>query len=62
AHRREDGTQALEVLDVIVPPSKPDATWIAEATRRATRALEACVLEHPSEWLWMHRRWRAPID
>ena len=60
ARRREDGTQSLEVLDVILPPEKASAEWIAEATRRATAALEAFVRAHPSEWLWMHRRWRSP--
>jgi KDO2-lipid IV(A) lauroyltransferase len=23
-----------------------------------TRVVESWVLEHPEQWLWMHRRWR----
>lgn len=37
-------------------------SWIASATREATRLLEAFVASHPSSWLWMHRRWRAPFE
>ena len=62
AHRRDDGTQLLEVLDVILPPEKASREWIVDATRRATAALDAFVRAHPSEWLWMHRRWRAPAS
>ena len=62
AHRRDDGTQILEVIDVIVPPQKATREWIAAATARATAALDAFVRAHPSEWLWMHRRWRAPVS
>lgn len=36
--------------------------WIMHATREATRALDAFVRAHPSSWLWLHRRWRAPLE
>jgi hypothetical protein len=36
--------------------------WIESATREATRALDAFVCERPSSWLWLHRRWRAPLE
>jgi KDO2-lipid IV(A) lauroyltransferase len=62
ARRLKDGTQELAVLDVIVPPAHAGRAWIDEATLRATRALEKFVIENPSEWLWMHRRWRAPLS
>ena len=42
--------------------SRAPATWIAEATRDSTGALEAFVRLHPSAWLWLHRRWRAPLE
>jgi KDO2-lipid IV(A) lauroyltransferase len=54
AHRDGAGVQRIEVLDVI-----EDAP-IDEAMRRATRTLEAFVLAHPTEWLWMHRRCKRP--
>ena len=60
SHRAADGAQEMEVLRVLTPPPRPGPAWIEEATREATRALDAFVREHPSEWLWLHRRWRAP--
>jgi KDO2-lipid IV(A) lauroyltransferase len=29
-------------------------------TQACTRVLEEAVREHPSFWLWMHRRWKTP--
>ncbi|MEO8796907.1 MAG: lysophospholipid acyltransferase family protein [Polyangiaceae bacterium] len=60
ARRTANGTQSLRVLDVIIPPEGADLAWTRRTTARATKALEAFVVENPSEWLWMHRRWRAP--
>jgi KDO2-lipid IV(A) lauroyltransferase len=60
ARRDPSGVQALSVLDVLLPPPGADRAWIDEATRQATRALERFVLAHPTEWLWLHRRWRLP--
>jgi KDO2-lipid IV(A) lauroyltransferase len=64
ARRLEDGTQELQVLDVIAPPhhmnGRASRDWIDEATARATRALDRFVRENPTEWLWMHRRWKSP--
>ncbi len=62
ARRLEDGSHQLEVLDVIVPPDHAGKAWIEAATARATKALETFVIQNPSEWLWMHRRWRAPLS
>jgi KDO2-lipid IV(A) lauroyltransferase len=57
------GTHVLHVLQVITPPPRPTVAWIAEATVAATRALDGFVRAHPSQWLWMHRRWkRAPEE
>ncbi|MFO0679741.1 MAG: lysophospholipid acyltransferase family protein [Polyangiaceae bacterium] len=60
ARRRSDGVTELSILDVLEPPVSGREAWIAHASRRATAALEAFVLAHPTEWLWLHRRWRAP--
>jgi KDO2-lipid IV(A) lauroyltransferase len=61
AFRRDaDGTHAIDVLDVLDPPPRGRREWTLEATRKATAALAAFVRRHPSQWLWMHRRWRAP--
>jgi Kdo2-lipid IVA lauroyltransferase/acyltransferase len=61
AFRREaSGVHVIEVLDVLEPPPRGRRAWALRATREATAALEAFVRKHPSEWLWMHRRWRGP--
>jgi KDO2-lipid IV(A) lauroyltransferase len=59
AGRRDaSGDQVLHVLDVLHPPPRPSRAWVLEATRTATRALDGFVRAHPSQWLWLHRRWK----
>lgn len=63
--RREGPGHRVSVVGTIAPRSSTRAssrTWIADATRRATEALEAFVRASPATWLWLHRRWRAPLD
>jgi KDO2-lipid IV(A) lauroyltransferase len=60
SRRDEHGVQEITALDVIAPPPRATRAWIDAATLRATAALERFVLAHPSEWLWMHRRWKTP--
>jgi KDO2-lipid IV(A) lauroyltransferase len=59
ARRLEDGTQEVLVLDVITPPKRATREWIDDATIRATRVLDRFVRDNPTEWLWMHRRWKS---
>ncbi|WP_394820935.1 lysophospholipid acyltransferase family protein [Pendulispora albinea] len=58
ACRGPEGLHHLCVLDVLFPGEHARRAWIEEATRRSTYALERFVREHPSEWLWLHRRWK----
>jgi Kdo2-lipid IVA lauroyltransferase/acyltransferase len=60
ARRDGSGEQVLHVLEVLVPPSRAGRSWVEDATRRATRALDRFVRAHPDQWLWLHRRWGAP--
>jgi lauroyl/myristoyl acyltransferase len=60
ARRNGDGTHTLTVLDVHEPPARAGRAWVERVTLDATRALERFVLENPSEWLWLHRRWAMP--
>ena len=58
SRRLSDGTHRLYVLDVLQPPVRPGPDWVRTATAAATLALDAFVREHPSQWLWLHRRWK----
>jgi hypothetical protein len=48
-------------LASLAPGAEPGA-WAAQATREATAALDRFVRAHPASWLWLHRRWRAPLE
>jgi KDO2-lipid IV(A) lauroyltransferase len=58
SHRDGRDGHVLHVLAVLRPPARPSRAWIDEATCRATRELDAFVRAHPSQWLWLHRRWK----
>jgi KDO2-lipid IV(A) lauroyltransferase len=61
AFRRDArGRHVIHVLRVLLPPARDRRAWTVRATRQASAALEAFVRSYPSEWLWLHRRWRAP--
>ena len=52
--------QSLRIVATFTPPDSPTQSWARATAREATPAPDLFVREHPSEWLWMHRRWRAP--
>ncbi len=58
--RDERGRHVTHVLRVLAPPSRARRAWTVQATREASAALEGFVRAYPSEWLWLHRRWRGP--
>ena len=59
---RAGGTQRVHLLAELRAPAVGAMAWIPEVTREATRLLEGHVRRHPSSWLWLHRRWRAPLE
>jgi Kdo2-lipid IVA lauroyltransferase/acyltransferase len=56
--RLRGGSHAIEVAKILEPPRTPSGSWAAHAMGEATRALERFVMDHPEQWLWMHRRWK----
>lgn len=53
----------LELTPPLDLPRGPDgAVDVAGAMAAMTRVVEGWVREHPEQWLWMHRRWREPIQ
>lgn len=62
SRRDRHGEHVLCVLDVMVPPARAGRVWIDDATRRAAHALDRFVRTYPSQWLWLHRRWKPPPE
>lgn len=65
AASREGRMQRGHLLAELPPHARGESTasaWIEHATREATRVLDAFVRAEPSSWLWLHRRWRAPLE
>jgi KDO2-lipid IV(A) lauroyltransferase len=56
--RLPDGRHTVDVPLILDPPPRASRRWVEDATRALNVALERFVLEHPSQWLWMHRRWK----
>jgi Kdo2-lipid IVA lauroyltransferase/acyltransferase len=59
AAARDADAHRVEVLAVF-PPSGSASRFIEDVTRGATMELDRFVRAHPSEWLWLHRRWSPP--
>lgn len=52
----------LELTPALDLPRDPDGSIDVQGAMQAmTRVVEGWVREHPEQWLWMHRRWRAPV-
>lgn len=60
AARRDRGRHRVEVLASWPPPRS--AGEVDRALAGATAALADFVRRQPESWLWLHRRWRAPLD
>lgn len=58
--RQEDGRYRLEIEEVEVPPrSRSDhEAQVLALTTTLNQTLEAALRRHPSQWVWMHERWK----
>jgi KDO2-lipid IV(A) lauroyltransferase len=61
ARREADGRHVVEIVDVLVPPRGAKTAWIVEATRTIAARLDAFVRREPSQWMWLHRRWKTRL-
>lgn len=58
--RNRDGTHTVDIPLVLEPPSRASRGWVEATTTSLNDALEVFVRAHPSQWLWLHRRWKGP--
>ena len=56
--RRDDGGHHIRVLPLIEPPPDREPATVLRYTQRYTTILETEIRAHPSEWIWLHRRWK----
>jgi len=59
--RREGRTNVLQIIEALDPPEGADRAWIEATTRTIAARLDMFVREHPSAWLWLHRRWKTRL-
>lgn len=53
----------IELTPPILLPRDPDGQInVQKAMQAMTDVVAGWVREHPDQWLWMHRRWRVPMD
>jgi KDO2-lipid IV(A) lauroyltransferase len=58
AVRTPEGRYRMIYEPPIEPPPADSPDAVRELTQRCTDVLEMYVRRYPSQWLWMHRRWR----
>lgn len=60
-YRQPDGRHVIDIRPEIelVPDNGTRETRRANLTL-CSKAIEAFILEHPEQWVWMHERWKTP--
>ncbi|MFT3917505.1 MAG: lipid A biosynthesis acyltransferase [Anaeromyxobacteraceae bacterium] len=60
-HRRPEGGHRLEVVEVPYDADAPDhEAEVLRLTAACAAVQEAAIRRHPTEWVWMHQRWKTP--
>lgn len=57
-HREGKGHRITIYPEVELSASEDKETAVIEDTRRFSSYIEKYIKEHPTEWLWIHRRWK----
>lgn len=56
---RTDGTHVIKIYpEVEISKSDERDNAVIEDTKKFSKYIESYIQEHPSEWLWIHRRWK----
>lgn len=56
-HRKPEGGHRMEIRELPLPEGEGEPA-VVELTQRYTRAIEDTIRSVPSEWVWMHQRWK----
>ncbi|MDQ1328034.1 MAG: hypothetical protein QG641_1319 [Candidatus Poribacteria bacterium] len=60
--RQSDGSHVIKISEPMKIESSGDLQKdVKEGVKRITQALEQMIYEYPSQWLWMHNRWKTKI-
>lgn len=57
-HRTEKGHKITIHPEIELSPGDDMEKAVKEDTKNFSRFIEEYIKEHPSEWLWIHRRWK----
>jgi KDO2-lipid IV(A) lauroyltransferase len=57
--RGADGTHTVVAGEAIAPPAAHDEATLKDYTARYTAVIEEMVRRDPSQWLWLHKRWKS---
>ena len=61
--RGADGMHTVVKGEAIEPPAAHDEATLKACTARYTAVIEEMVRRDPSQWLWLHKRWKSrPLE
>ncbi len=61
-HRRPEGGYAITIRELVTSDLEDFEKAVEEDTRAMTSRIQEHISAHPTEWVWMHRRWKTRPD